>query len=470
MQKKYIFISMLLLGRIAVIFVGTKNSRQTETPIEQPKTTNETITTGENTTGFLDTSKEKKTKVASDLEVLKRIYEKNKSDDILKQIIEKQAQNYQFNEAIENIKQLKNQENGIDPQLSIYIAINSSAVKVGDPQSIDTIMEIVNTYKNQGVIDADDVIFYQGLKEIWNENYNQALLDREKIQKEEYKTTIDAFKDAINNHKNEKSIPPEYTDGLVALTALKNGYFTIARKIAVECINKNEKYILPYQILAYSHFLSNNRETAIEYFLKLIDFDQNNKDMYNFLIGTSYYRKGDYSSSSVYLSQVQKTNPTDTLRYLIQDYIQLKANDKEKQIRTILAKQNDISPSDFSLYFYTIFYKSYFSIDQATIETYKELSSIFLQNCEDRFTGSDVCLYGKLGKATLENTIQANEAEYIGLAERYKMSYIYHILGDYFTKNKQTKKAEQAYAKAIALTEDGKEKEIVKEKLNQITP
>jgi hypothetical protein len=71
---------------------------------------------------------------------------------------------------------------------------------------------------------------------------------------------------------------------LVALAALKNGYFNIARKVAITAINKNDKYILPYQILAYSHFLSNNWETAIEYFFKLADFDPNNKDMYNFLI------------------------------------------------------------------------------------------------------------------------------------------------------------------------------------------
>jgi Flp pilus assembly protein TadD len=86
--------------------------------------------TGNNETAFLESSKEKKTKAASDLEALKKIYEKNKADTILKQIIEKQAQNYQFNDAIENIKKLKSPEDSIDPQLYLYIAINSSALKV----------------------------------------------------------------------------------------------------------------------------------------------------------------------------------------------------------------------------------------------------------------------------------------------------------------------------------------------------
>lgn len=466
MKLKHILISLLLIWWIAIIFVSTKNKNITPKPIEQ-KIVEETQT-GNNETAFLESSKEKKTKAASDLEALKKIYEKNKADTILKQIIEKQAQNYQFNDAIENIKKLKSPEDSIDPQLYLYIAINSSALKVWETQSINNIMEVVNSFKAQGRIENDDAIFYQGLKEIWNNNYNQALINRESIQKSEYKATIAAFKEAIQWHKTEKSIPAEYTDWLVALTALKNGYFNIARKIAVDCINKNEKYILPYQILAYSHFLSNNWDTAIEYFLKLADFDQNNKDMYNFLIGSSYYRKGEYSSSVLYLSQVHKTNQTDTLRYLIQDYIQLNTLDKAKEIRTLLWKQSDINPSDYSLYFYSILYKSYFSMDSVTVGKYKELTEIFIQNCEDTFKENDVCLYGKMGKAALENTINTNEAAYIKLAQNYNMSYLYHILWDYFTKNKDNKKAEEAYAKAVALTEDGNEKMILREKIQQL--
>ena len=437
------------------------------------KTTTPQITVTQNTNTswageLFQITKEQKTKAAEDLDVLKKIYATNKSEDILKQIIAKEAQNYQFIDVLSNIKLLKNPEE-IDPQLYIYIAINSSILKIWESGSIDNIMKIIDTYKSKNLIDADDVIFYQGLKEIWNNNYNQALTDRSNIQKADYKTTIDSFKDAITSHQTLKSLPSEYRDGLVALAALKNGYFNIARKVAITAINKNDKYILPYQILAYSHFLSNNWETAIEYFFKLADFDPSNKDMYNFLIWASYYRKWDYSSSALYLSQVTKTNPSDTLRYLVQDYIQLNANDKLKETRAILGKQNDISPSDFSLYFYSILYKSYFTNNAAEIESYKDLSQIFIQNCDDVFSGNDVCLYGKLGKAAIENTIKNNEAEYISLVKRYNVSYLYHIFGDYFVKEKQVENAKQAYGKAIALSQDPSEQDILKEKLNQLT-
>lgn len=469
MKTKNIIISFILISRILVIFLVSENQKNKNIKnIDMSENTTINIATTWGGSNFLDTNKEKKTKIVSDIEALKKIYINNKSESVLVQIIEKQVQNYQFNDAIENIQYLKNPEEVVDPKLFTYIAINSSKLKINNPESIDIILQIIDTYKKKNLMDKDDVIFYNGLKEIWNTNYNQWLIYWEAIQKNEYISIIKWFKEAINQHKAEKSIPEEYKDGLVALAALKNGYFTIARKIAIVAINKNEKYILPYQILAYSHFLSNNRETAIEYFLKLRNFDENNKDMYNFLIWVAYYRNKEYSSSTVYLKQVQKTNKTDTLRYLIQDYQELQAVEKEKETRNLLAKQNDISPSDFYLYFYNILFKSYFSMDQKTITEYKELSSTMLENCKNRLPENDICTYGEFAKAALEETIKANEYEYIQLAQKYNTSYLFHILWDYFSKNNDTEKAEQTYAKAVALTEDGQEEIILKEKLNKI--
>jgi hypothetical protein len=85
---------------------------------------------------------------------------------------------------------------------------------------------------------------------------------------------------------------------------------------------KDDQYILPYQILAYANFLSNNFDVSAEYFLKLADFDAANKDNYLFLVGVSQYRIGDYDQSVLYLNQV--TNPlllTDMYRYELLSYL-----------------------------------------------------------------------------------------------------------------------------------------------------
>ncbi|MEI8253747.1 MAG: hypothetical protein WCG25_08650 [bacterium] len=47
---------------------------------------------------------------------------------------------------------------------------------------------------------------------------------------------------------------------------------------------KSDTYILPYQLLAYSHFLTNDRETSIDYLFKLIDINPAKEENYKFLI------------------------------------------------------------------------------------------------------------------------------------------------------------------------------------------
>lgn len=472
MKPKHLVLIWLLTWWILILLVGmkTKNIWE-EKPKEEEKSTiniqNETNQTQNSGWSLFEISKEKKTKSIQDLDILKKIYEKTKSNDVLKQIIEKEAQNYQFNDALENIKKLTNQENDINIKLYVYILINSSIIKIWDNASFNQFMQLIEKYTKENKLSNDDYLFYMGLKQIWNTNYEEALKVRKDITSPEYKTTIKAFKEVIASHKEEKSIPTEYRDGLVGLTALKNGYFNIARKIALEALNKNDKYILPYQILAYSHFLSNNWDVAIQYFLRLSEFDNQNKDIYNFLIGSAYYRDWDYSSSVIYLSQVKNANKTDTLRYLIQNYIQLKTPQKTKEIWKLLMTQKDLSPGDFSLYFYTIFYKSYFNMNIEEIERYKDISTTILQNCKERFD-NDVCIYWEFGKASLENTIQENEEKYMNLTKEYNVSYLYHIRWDYFTRRNEINKAKEAYARAINLSNDSEEQKIVKEKMNNL--
>jgi len=93
--------------------------------------------------------------------------------------------------------------------------------------------------------------------------------------------------------------------------------------LALHSLLVDKDYILPYQVLAYSNFLTHNREAAKEYFLKLADFDTANASLYKFLIGISYYRYGDYEQSILYLNQVTDAGlQTDVYRYMLLSYIQ----------------------------------------------------------------------------------------------------------------------------------------------------
>ncbi|HCB52123.1 TPA: hypothetical protein DEP21_06240 [Patescibacteria group bacterium] len=118
--------------------------------------------------------------------------------------------------------------------------------------------------------------------------------------------------------------------------------------------------------------------------MKLADFDKNNKSLYQFLIGVSYYRQHDYDSSVLYISQVNTPKlETDKLRYLILDYTEMQNNTKINLTRQKLLGQKDINQSDFYSYFYNTFYKAYFSQDKSLYNENPQLAILFSQKCNE---------------------------------------------------------------------------------------
>jgi len=133
---------------------------------------------------------------------------------------------------------------------------------------------------------------------------------------------------------------------------MKHGYFSIAKRLSLRALSLNQKYILPYQVLAYTNFLTNNWEAAKDYFLKLSSFDPQNTRIYTFLIGVSYYWHGDYDHAILYLNQV--TDPslqTDTQRYMLLSYIAHEDESNTTRIFNNMLGQPNLQPSDFMLFF-----------------------------------------------------------------------------------------------------------------------
>lgn len=474
-NKKKTLLLIFLIGRLGFIFFdGVFNKDKTaENTIyfknmgvnyKEVKQHNAAPEEKEEINDSISEKIQKQKNYAQDIKTLQYIYEQEKSPEVLKEIIKKYAQNYNFNEARKNIEILQKIWVGIDKDLFFYIYLNSNNINVTQKESIKNILPILDEAVQNWAIWKDTYLFYGWLVEIRNRNYNKALEQWKQVTKEEYLPIIISFQKAIKSYNPSKAIPSYYQDGLVSLAALKNGYFTIARKIALDTILQDENYILPYQVLSYAHFLTNNRDTAIEYFLKLANFDKKNTETYQFLIGVSYYRKKDFTSSILYLSQNKsKNNRTDTLRYLLINYLEIDEYEKAITSWQKLLWQSDIKNSDFLFYFYHTFYKSYFSQNFDIYEQNQQLSHLFIQECEKKlWIDNDVCIYWRIGAEIINNTLSpSNKAELITLSKTYNQSYLYHILWD-MTKNEEAK---ERYAKTIWASKDAKEIEFVQKKL-----
>jgi tetratricopeptide (TPR) repeat protein len=143
------------------------------------------------------------------------------------------------------------------------------------------------------------------------------------------------------------------------------------------------------------------------------------------------------------------------------------------QIRQKLLGQKDISESDYYEYFYQAFYKPYSLQEQAAIyEENKILSEMYVTNCITTHTGAnmDVCTYGKIGLAlTKDKAIPASEStNLVTLAEKYNESYLFRIIGDVYLRQNNREESKKNYAKALSLSTNSKEQDILKIKISQI--
>jgi len=404
-----------------------------------------------------------------DIDILENLYKKNPNKEILKTLINRLANDYQFDKSNEYIQIQKEADpKNIDANLHIMVLLNSHDISITDPESIQKVIWVIQDYKTLWSISFDDYNFYQWIVYIRYGKYTNAQKSFENIVSEKYLNFIQKFNKILSSPDN-KNMPGYYQDGQISLHMMKNGYLVIAKKVALDVLTKNDQYILPYQVLAYSNFLMNNRETASQYFLKLSQFDESNQMIYKFLIWICYYQLQDYEQSVLYLSQVQDNNlQTDTYRYLLLNY--LAWDDQTNQIRMWqrILWETQLSESDFYNFFYNIFYKP-FQIWQP-FSLYKDnsqLATMYINKCQQTFSWSsnDVCIYGQIWLYLVNQDLLPIKNQLLNLSQKYSQSYLFQILWDIYYQENSLNEAKKYYSKALAISNEINEQTIIQNKL-----
>jgi len=406
-----------------------------------------------------------------DIQILKNIYSKNQNKDVLNILLEKFIYEQKFNEAKNYILNINNWDysKDIDPHIYLHILINS--ISITNPNEIIKFEAQIDQLYKQWFLSKDDRSFYIWLINIRNKNRNQASKLFSSISSPRYFDFIKNYNDTLSNSYFKEDIPSYYQDWLIAVAMLKNWYFSIAKKIALNVVMKNDNYILPYQILAYSHFLTNDRDAAIDYLFKLIDINPAKEENYKFLIWVSYYRNQKYEQSVLYLSQIKdKIYQSDVHRYLILNYIAWDDTQRLVRIRQSMLWQNNLEKSDFYSFFYHVFFLPF--KNQKSSDIYKQNPHIaisFLTKCYEIFDSSndDICIYGQAGQDIATNNRNWAKDKLLYLADRYPQSYIYHALWDYYLRQKDMEKSKENYLKAVWMTTSPIEKSIIRNKLVQ---
>ncbi|MCX6822704.1 MAG: tetratricopeptide repeat protein [candidate division SR1 bacterium] len=408
-----------------------------------------------------------------DIRVLESIYEKTSDSKVLVSLIQRLATNYQFVDANKYLQLLMKQpgyEKMLDVNVVLYVLLHADTIALQDGKSLDTLVPLITQYRAEGLMTKDDETFYQGLFAVWKQQYGAANNYWANLTTPRYITVAQAFRKAIAEYSGFKNVPAYYQDALVSLTMLKNGYFSIAKRLSLYAVMQNPDYVLPYQVLAYSNFLSNNRDVAAEYFLKLASFDKTNSDNYLFLVGVSYYRQADYEQSLLYLNQV--TDPqlqTDVYRYELLSYVSMNDMDNAVRIWQKLLGQQDLQATDFQLFFNIFYYQPYVNGQPFTlVHDNGQLATFYRDACARTLSGSNaVCVYGEVGQALSTSTWAGLADKLLYLSSVYHQAPILHVLGDYYFQHKEYDLAKQSYTQALSLAPSSNEQILLKTNLQK---
>lgn len=400
---------------------------------------------------------------------LEKIYKEKKQKKDFQNLINELIKNYDFAKANDYLKNYKIRKDwDISPSLIIYSHFNT--LDFSNSSDLYAFSQKIKDLKNQWIISHDEYCFYQGILALEKQNYTAANEQRKKLTTEKYTTLTKRIENIQEQMKNKKGMPKYYQDALVAVEFLKAGYFSIAKHLAIQVLNQNKKYSLPYQILAYNDFLTNNLSSAIGYFQQLTKIDPAKHNSYKYMMGISYYWNQDYSNAILHLSQLKNINEfrTDVLRYLILAYEKIHDDKRIIENYKELLKEKNLREADFVEFFDNFLIQPYQTKWEITLnEAEKNITQELITRCKtEKNINQGNCSLGEIGLRIAKNTRNKETKDMIEkLVNQYQQSFLDQALGDYYYRRNDFPLAKKWYLKASLATEDKTEILQIKEKL-----
>lgn len=407
-------------------------------------------------------------KIVDRYDVLDSLYRNTKDENILKILIWDLLSDYQFDKVrsyLQNVDIFSSSV--IDKSDYFYVYINT--LSITDPNSMNKFLNLISELKQKNVVSNDEYLYYESLKKIWDREYDAALNTLKQISNQNYSEFIWQFETTITTFKNQKWMPWYYEDALISLMMLKNWYFSIANKLAVDVVLEDNDYILPYQILAYSNFLTKNWDKAISYFYDLSSLDVESKNKYNFYLWISYYWKWDYSNSLTTLYQLigDPVYKMDVYRYMLLSYEKLWQDEKMVQVWQKMLWDYGLIESDFKYFYDIVFFQPFAQWKESEIyENYSQISYDMVVACYDKFwLKNDTCIYWEVWYNIANWLWLYEEENLVYLAENYPQASIYQALWDYYKRNNQKDLAKKYYLKSVSMTHDSIQESILRSSL-----
>lgn len=407
---------------------------------------------------------------AYDYENLKAIYQKNPRKDVLAVLVTAALQQFAYGEAYDFLRILWQEAIAYIPSQTIAeVLLNSPLISYRDEVNTNYVVTSIRNLYAEWYISIDDWSMYQWILSFLRLDMQDMQMQFAKITDPWKYPLVAAVDQAYASRSQQVDVPTYYLHALVALQFMQHWYFKIAQQIAVQVLLSNAAYILPYQILAYSHFVMHDRDIAVEYFQSLMQIDKSNEQKYNFLLGIAYFWLEKYPNAIIALKQSNIPEfQLDIYRYLLLAYE--KISDEQNILATFqqLLGQSNIWFYDFYLYFETALFQPYRDNRSYTLYTANQiLARQYLQFCFEKLSIEEqyVCQYGQAGVLLADNRSQEAGSILLQVSQNMEKSYIYHALWDWYMRNQQLENAKDAYIRALSLSATDIQKDKSKDKL-----
>ena len=329
------------------------------------------------------------------LDQLLPLYKKQKNPEILRYIIQKAIDNYEFETALSLLagETLDYSLKAVWIETYIFLMFNEARL---DYSRINRIKEILAIMYDSWYITSTQLNHYNGLVALsrWDIDNWMFFLDEVGDDKEFISWNIET-QESVKKSNSYKDVPDYYLESLLGSVVYRKQYVRISQKIALDIISDGNGYILPHQLSAYSSLILRDYTQSQESLQRLLENDVSQKELYNFLMWIVFYEQEEYAQA-VFQFQTLWTS-----KYFIegQKYLFLIYQKIEDKPRLIRLMQEIIVRWDISNEEYIWFFDELFRNDIENTEYYvRNMTSdidTLMEMCYTKADYKQICMYWK---------------------------------------------------------------------------
>lgn len=404
---------------------------------------------------------------------LQQQYYKAKDPELWIQYITRLTKEFNYKQAYKELQEFDSITiKKMNPHLVLRIFFNSELIAT-KTQNLTLIENMIGEFSANNIITKQETQWYKALLLLikWDRtNFLVNLPTIDKNSTSEVKNVINDIRIKVKQTTQWHDIPGYYTDGLITLSLFEYGYPYLAQQLSLNILAQYPKYILPQQILAYSHMILHERSQAQSYFLQLITNDSKNIHNYQFFAWVCAYWLEKYPDAILYLNQIP-TNKivSDAIRYKILSYIAINDYTNTAKQMKYLLWQTDVNNSDMMLVWEnTVFIPYMYGKSYNILAKDNTLLDMYIERCETQKFDPMICQIGKLAKDINLRLMNYSDSYLKTIITQFPRSYIYYILWEYYFKQWNTVEAKKAFITALSLSTDAEVRKRITNKIKGI--